>query len=246
VPVRRYRDDVMDAVVVAGASSEIGRAIAEDFASRGSALHLWGRDADRVALTRAACERAGASAVVETIVDLEDAAQLEAAVTRALEAGHRITGLVWAAGQFQWGRFDDVDTAETGSLLATTFTAAVTTTQRLLPSLVAAAPSTIVFVGSAAGRQAYPDNAAYVAAKHGIRGFAEALHLDVCDEGVTVGVVSAGLVDAGAGRFAPAARERPGAMLQPRDIARAVRFIAESPSNVCPTEVVLRPATRHA
>lgn len=235
-----------DAVVVVGASSEIGRAIAEDFASRGLALHLWGRDAGRLAQTRAACERAGAGAVVETVVDLEDPVQLQAAVTRVLEMEPRITGLIWAAGQFQWGRFDGVDAASAESVLATTFTAAVTVTRLLLPSLVVAAPSTVAFVGSGAGRQAYPDNAAYVAAKHGLRGFAEALHLDVCDEGVTVGIVSAGLVDAGAGRFAPAAREHPEAMLQPRDIARAVRFIAESPPNVCPTEIVLRAATRYA
>ncbi|ROR66709.1 SDR family oxidoreductase [Agrococcus jenensis] len=235
----------MEAAVVVGASSEIGRAIAEYFASRGLALHLWGRDRDRLAQTGIACEAAGAGAISETVVDLEDAEQLRAAVAGVVESGQSIVGLVWAAGQFQWGRFDTVDPAGAESVLTTTFTAAVTTTQLLLPSLIAAAPSTVVFVGSGAGRQAYADNAAYVAAKHGIRGFAEALHLDVCDEGVTVGIVSAGLVTAGAGQFAPAARERPDAMLRPIDIARAVQFIAESPANVCPTEIVLRPATRH-
>jgi NADP-dependent 3-hydroxy acid dehydrogenase YdfG len=111
--------------------------------------------------------------------------------------------------------------------------------------LIHGAPSSLIFIGSGAGRQAYPDNAAYVAAKHGLRGLAQALHLDVCDEGVTVSVISAGLVNAGAGRFAPAARTHAAALLRPEDIASAVRFIIDSPANVCPTEIVLQPATRH-
>ncbi|WP_235498715.1 hypothetical protein [Arthrobacter sp. Leaf234] len=35
-------------------------------------------------------------------------------------------------------------------------------------------------------------------------------------------------------------------LLRPEDVATAVRFIIDSPSNVCPTEIVLHPATRHA
>ena len=131
-------------------------------------------------------------------------------------------------------------------MLVTNLTAAAAAARLFLPALVRAAPSNLIFIGSGAGHQAYPDNAAYVAAKHGLRGLAEALHLDMCDEGETVSTVSAGLVDAGAGRLSPAARTHSDRLLRPADIARAVEFILDSPANVCPTEIVLRPATRHA
>ncbi|MGC5170209.1 SDR family oxidoreductase [Microbacterium sp. DT81.1] len=235
-----------DLVVIAGASSEIGRAIAVSFAGRGMHVRLWGRDVARLDAAASACMDAGAESAQPTVVDVRDGAALHAAADGVLKEGGRLTAVVWAAGVFQWGRFDTVDESLMNDVLSTTFTAAATTARLFLPALVAHAPSTFVFVGSGAGRQAYPDNAAYVAAKHGLRGLAEALHLDVCDEGVTVSVISAGLVNAGAGSLAPAARTHASALLRPEDIARAVEFVVDSPANVCPTEIVLRPATRHA
>lgn len=233
--------------VVVGASSEIGRAIATRFAARGDRVHLWGRDASRLATTADSCERAGAASVVQTVVDVRDTAALTAATSAvAADGRHPLRALVWAAGLFQWGRFDAVDEAEMRDVLAVTFTAAATAARVALPALISNAPSSLIFVGSGAGRQAYADNAAYVAAKHGLRGLAEALHLDVCDEGVTVSTISPGIVDAGAGAHSPAARSFPDAVLQPVDVARAVDFVLASPANVCPTEIVLRPATRHA
>jgi NADP-dependent 3-hydroxy acid dehydrogenase YdfG len=231
--------------VIAGASSDIGRAIAVSLAARNLKIHLWGRDADRLAETASSCREAGASSVVESVLDVRDSTAVRETAGIIADGHESLKTVVWAAGTFQWGRFDTVDESAMDDVLASTFTAAAVAARAFLPSLIHGAPSSLIFIGSGAGRQAYPDNAAYVAAKHGLRGLAQALHLDVCDEGVTVSVISAGLVNAGAGRFAPAARTHAAALLRPEDIASAVRFIIDSPANVCPTEIVLQPATRH-
>lgn len=235
-----------DAIVIAGASSEIGRAIAETFAVRGYRLHLWGRNVGRLEATAGVCRDAGASSVETTAVDVRDLSALEVAAQRIIDSGDSLRALVWAAGVFQWGRFDTVDEASVQEVLVTNLTAAAAAARLFLPALLRGTPSNLIFIGSGAGHQAYPDNAAYVAAKHGLRGLSEALHLDVCDLGVTVSTISAGLVNAGAGRMAPAARTHPDLLLRPVDIARAVEFVLDSPANVCPTEIVLRPATRYA
>jgi NADP-dependent 3-hydroxy acid dehydrogenase YdfG len=232
--------------VITGASSDIGRAIAVSLAALNLKVHLWGRDADRITATADACRKAGASSVTETLLDVRNSQAVREAARAIVDGPESLKAVVWAAGTFQWGGFDTVDEAEMDDVLASTFTAAAVAARAFLPALIRGTPSTLIFVGSGAGRQAYPDNAAYVAAKHGLRGLAQALHLDVCDEGVTVSVISTGLVNAGAGRFAPAAHTHPDALLRPEDVATAVRFIIDSPSNVCPTEIVLQPATRHA
>jgi NADP-dependent 3-hydroxy acid dehydrogenase YdfG len=231
--------------VVAGASSDIGRAIAVLFASRGMSVYLWGRDVGRLAATAEACRAVGAASVCEVVLDVRDTEAVREAASMITTECESLEVVVWAAGTFQWGQFDTADELEMDGVLASTFTAAAVSARAFLPALLQAAPSSLIFIGSGAGRQAYPDNAAYVAAKHGLRGLAQALHLDVCDKGVTVSVISAGLVNAGAGRFAPAARTHAEHLLRPGDIADAVRFIIDSPVNVCPTEIVLQPATRH-
>jgi NADP-dependent 3-hydroxy acid dehydrogenase YdfG len=231
--------------VVAGASSDIGRAIAVLLTSRGMSVYLWGRDVDRLAVTADACRVAGAPSVLEVVLDVRDNKAVREAASMIITGCDSLEAAVWAAGTFQWGPFDMVDEPGMDDVLASTFTAAAVAARALLPALLEAAPSSLIFIGSGAGRQAYPENAAYVAAKHGLRGLAQALHLDVCDRGVTVSVISAGLVNAGAGRFAPAAQTHAEHLLRPGDIADAVRFIIDSPVNVCPTEIVLQPATRH-
>lgn len=212
--------------LVVGASSAIGHAVAQSYASRGLDLVLWGRDRERLEAVARQCREGGAASARVVQVDVRDSEQLRRATQDAAASAQPLRHVVWAAGVFHWGRFDLADPAEVSDVITTGFTAAATTAHALLPALVANAPSTLVFIGSGAGMQAYPDNAAYVAAKHGLRGLAGALHLDVCDAGVTVSIISTGLVAAGAGLQAPAAQSHPHALVQPDDVAAAVSFVA--------------------
>jgi len=88
-----------------------------------------------------------------------------------------------------------------------------------------------VFIGSAAGRRVFANDAAYVASKHGLAGLAGATFLDVRDRGVKVSVVSPGLVAADGGLLSEAGARHPGDLLTPGDVAAAVRFVARPRSS---------------
>ena len=220
--------------LVVGASSDIGRAVAADRAAAGADVVLWGRDEDRL---RTTAQRCGGRATSD-VVDVTDHDAVRAALDRALAAGP-LTTVVWAAGTFDWAPADQAD-AGTWAHLLDVLTAAAVLTTMVLPPLLAAAPSALVYVGSGAGRRAYANNAAYVASKHGLAGLAWATFLDVRDRDVKVSVVSPGLVAAGAGLLSPAGQERPAELLSPADVAAAVRFVVD-PANGCPVEVELQP-----
>ena len=111
-------------------------------------------------------------------------------------------------------------------------------TRGVLPALLAGAPSSLVFIGSGAARTAYANNPAYVASKHGLAGFARSVFFDVRDRDVAVTLLSPGLVAAGAGLLAGSPPE---SLLQPADVAAAVRFVLDLPANGCPVELELQP-----
>jgi NADP-dependent 3-hydroxy acid dehydrogenase YdfG len=106
---------------------------------------------------------------------------------------------------------------------------------------VQAAPSTLIHLGSGAGRQAYPFNAAYVASKHGLTGLARATFLNLRDAEVKVSLISPGMVAAGGGLASPTGRSWLQELLAVDDVVAAVRFVLSSSRSCCPTEIQLQP-----
>ena len=221
--------------LVVGGSSDIGRAVGVSLAGLGHEVVLWGRDAGRLEVAALACGGAEVG-----VVDVTDSAAVRRELDRVLAAGG-LDVVVWAAGVFDWAPAHEADPSSWERVLDVNLTAAAVLTTLVLPSLVARAPSALVYVGSGAARRAYPFNAAYVASKHGLVGLAHATFLDVRDHGVKVSIVSPGLVAAGAGLLSPAGQERPGDLLTPDDVAAAVRFVVTFPATGCPVEIDLQP-----
>jgi NADP-dependent 3-hydroxy acid dehydrogenase YdfG len=211
--------------LVVGASSDIGAAVTRGLAADGFACVLWGRDRGRLP--------AGGSAYDE--VDLRSAADVRAGLGRL---PHRLSAVVYAAGLFDWAPADAGDPDVWDQLLAVNLAAAMRVTRGVLPALIAGAPSSLVLIGSGAARTAFANNPAYVASKHGLAGFARSVFLDVRDRDVSVSLVSPGLVAAGAGLLAGSPPER---LLQPDDVADAVRWVVGTPPHVCPVELELQP-----
>jgi NADP-dependent 3-hydroxy acid dehydrogenase YdfG len=149
--------------------------------------------------------------------------------------------VVYAAGLFDWGPAPTADPQTWARLIGVNLTSAAVLTPLVLPHLIAAAPAALIYLGSGAAHQAYPDNAAYVASKHGLAGLAAATFLDVRDHDVKVSLVSPGLVAAGAGLRSPAGQEHPERLLAPADVAGAVRFVVTFPARGCPTQIHLQP-----
>lgn len=219
----------MTALVVGG-SSAIGGAVAAALVDLGHQVQVWGRSPDRL---DAVAAELGAS-VTTAVVDVADRGAMASAVERL--PGLRV--VVWAAGVFDWADAEVAAPDAWAEVLDTNLVAAAAATRLVLPTLLRTAPASLVYVGSVAGHQAFAHNAAYVASKHGLTGLARAVWLDVRDRDVKVGLISPGLVAAGAGLRSGV---DPDALLHPADVASAVRFVVTFPGRGCPTEIRLEP-----
>jgi NADP-dependent 3-hydroxy acid dehydrogenase YdfG len=225
--------------LVVGASSALGRGIALEVARLGHAVMLWGRRSDALADAAAECGSLGVAAEID-VVDVTDGDQLRGALGRLVARGPLRT-VVWAPGLFDWARADVADPDVWHAVLDVNVTAPAVFTALVAPYLVDAAPSALVYLGSGAGHQAYPFNAAYVASKHGLTGLARATFLDLRDAGVKVSLISPGMVAAGPSLASPTGQSRPQDLLAVDDVAAAVRFVLTSSPSCCPTEIQLQP-----
>ncbi|HZA72157.1 MAG TPA: SDR family NAD(P)-dependent oxidoreductase [Propionibacteriaceae bacterium] len=227
--------------LVVGATSEIGTAIATSLVSEVNRLVLWGRDPDRLAGAAAACRAARPELEVETrAVDVTRSAELADGVA-ALCAGGPVKVVVWTPGLFDWAPAQEADSARWRELAEVNVTAPMEFTPLVLPALVDAAPSALIYLGSGGGHAIYPNNAAYVSSKHAIAALAHATYADVRRYRVKVCVIAPGLVAAGPALWSPVGQEHPERLLRPEDVAAAVRFVVGFGDHGCPTEIRLQP-----
>ncbi|MWB97415.1 SDR family oxidoreductase [Agromyces seonyuensis] len=172
-------------IVLTGAGSGIGRALARRLADRGDRLVLVARDAGRAA--DAAQEFPGATTLV---ADLARPETIEAALAAA-ELPATVDAIVHAAGVVDLGPVAALPLAAWTSQLNVNLISPAELTRHLLPA-VRAARGQVLFVNSGAGVAAHPDWAAYGASKHGLKALADALRGEEARHGVRVTTVYPG------------------------------------------------------
>jgi len=179
------------AVLITGASSGIGAALAVEFARRGTAvLFLCGRDRARLDETAAACRAAGAARVRADSLDVTDAAATEAWI-RACEAESPL-GLVFANA----GRGTGRETAENvRATFALNFGGVANT---VLPAIeifrARGEGGQIAITASIAGYAPLPGCPSYAATKAGVKAWGLSLRGFLRREGIRVNVVCPGFV----------------------------------------------------
>ncbi|NAZ75098.1 SDR family NAD(P)-dependent oxidoreductase [Kineococcus sp. T13] len=216
--------------VVVGAGSAIGTATARALHALGWSPELWGREPERL--------RGLVPGAPVHRVDVREREQVAAALAACRRP---LTLLVHTAGVFDWCDAESADLDVWDELVDVDLGGAMRTTRLALPLLLADAPSSLVLLGSGAAHRAHPHNAAYVAAKHGLAGFAESVRQEVGARGVGVSLVNPGMVAAGASLVTERAATRPGSLLQPQDVAAAVAHAASAPPHACVSRIDLDP-----
>lgn len=222
--------DRLRSVLVTGASSGLGRAVARAVAAAGGtplALDLApspdGHDGERV--------------------DLADTASAQAAVERLAERHGGLTAVVTAAGTDACGRLADVERKAWEQVIAVNLLGTAAVVRAALPHLEASRGA-VVTVASTLGLRALPDATAYCAAKFGVVGFTRALALETAGTvGVTLlvpGGMSTAFFDGRPDQYKPG----PDAQLNdPADVARAVLFALRQPPGCEVRELVVTPST---
>ena len=126
-------------------------------------------------------------------------------------------------------------------------------TRAALPLMLNNPGSSIINVGSVAGRVAYEGGAAYCAAKAGELKITRALRLELCGTGVRVGTIDPGIAETDfslvrfKGDAARAAKVYEGVVpLKAEDVAEALVWAAGRPPHVCVDEMILKCADQAA
>lgn len=168
-------------VLVTGASSGIGGAIAEAFAQAGWRVFGTSR--------RAQPERAG----VEMLqLDVRSSESVTACVAQVLDRAGRIDVLVNNAGVMHLGIAEETTIDDARAVLETNLFGAVRLANAVLPHMRAGRRGRIINVGSAAAWIGEPGEAFYAASKHALAGYTEALRHEVWPLGIQVSLVEPG------------------------------------------------------
>jgi NAD(P)-dependent dehydrogenase (short-subunit alcohol dehydrogenase family) len=174
-------------VAVTGAGSGIGRALAVELATRGAKLAVSDVNADGLAAT-AADLRARGTEVHEQLLDVSDRAAVEAYA--AAVAGH--FGVVHQiynnAGIAESATVLESDWADYDRVLGVNLWGVIHGTKAFLPHLVASGDGHVVNVSSLNGYMAQGEMTHYCTSKFGVRGFTEALRMELLAERVPVKV----------------------------------------------------------
>ncbi len=178
-------------VVLTGAASGIGAALASEFAQRGAALALVDRNAERLAAVAAAARESGVK-VSEHVLDVSDRAALEALPEAVLAQHERVNVLVNNAGVALAGNVADVTLADIEWVMDINFWAPVRLTRAFMYVLAREKAAHIVNISSLFGIIAPPGQAAYCASKFALRGFSEALRHELEGSTISLTVVHPG------------------------------------------------------
>jgi short-subunit dehydrogenase len=181
-------------VVVTGASSGIGRLLAERDAAKGARLALVARRLDLLDEVAASIRAAGGEALA-VACDVARRDDVSVAVDRIRQHFGGIDVLVNNAGYGRHRRFADWDIDDIERMMQVNYLGSVYWTKAVLPHLIEQRQGWIVFMASVAGRIGVPDESAYVASKFAIVGLAESLSCEVEDAGVHVLTVCPGAID---------------------------------------------------
>jgi short-subunit dehydrogenase len=174
--------------VVTGSTSGIGRATALRLAGAGAKVVCLGRDP--IGLDEIARETSG----MPVRADLSDPGDIDLAVQEALAGFGRVDVLVNNAGQGWAGPFADQDVDGADYLVRVNLIAPIRLTRAFLPGMLERGRGAVVNVSSIAGHVGVRGEAVYASTKAGLIGFSESLRYELRGTGITVTVVSPGVV----------------------------------------------------
>lgn len=217
--------------LVTGASRGIGRAIAEQLGAGGATVvavargeHAQGT-ADAIAAAGGRAEAVGA--------DVTDPAAIERLMAGVLERYARIDILVSNAGITRDQLLLRMKRDDWDQVIATNLTASFTLVQAVLKPMIRQRAGRIVCISSVVGETGNAGQANYAASKAGLIGFAKSVAKEVASRGITVNVVTPGLIATDMTRAISekahqdwAATIPLGRLGTPDDVASAVCFLA--------------------
>lgn len=230
-------------IVITGASSGIGEAIARHFSTQGHPLLLLARRVERLqamGLPHTLCEQ----------VDVTDQASFEVAIQKAEAQYGPADALINNAGVMLLGQIDSQDASEWKRMFDVNVLGLLNGMQAVLAPMKARNRGTIINISSIAGKKTFPDHAAYCGTKFAVHAISENVREEVAASNVRVTTIAPGAVETELLSHTSsqsikddydAWKEEMGGVLAADDVARGVLFAYQQPQNVCIREIALAP-----
>lgn len=183
-------------VLLTGASTGIGAALAVALGRRGATLGLVARRGELLDEVLAAALAAGAGPGSRRwAVDLADLDAAQACAEQAWDAFDGVDAFISNAALQRRRSALRLQAQELEEVTRVNFLAPTRMTLALVPRMLTRGRGTILLVGSIAGRVSSPGEASYVASKHALAGFAETLACDAVGTPLVVRLVTPGAFD---------------------------------------------------
>jgi len=234
-------------VVITGASSGLGEAVARLLAQNGAKLVLGARRLDRLRAL-ATDLGLGEEAAVETDVTQRD--QVKRLVDRAVHNHGRVDVLINNAGLMPISFLEKLHVDEWERMIDVNIKGVLYGIAAALPHMIRQKSGHIINVASVAGHKVGPGSAVYSATKHAVRVISEGLRQEVKPHNIRVTVISPGAVATELTHtitdpaVAEGARKAYTVAIPADSFARAVIFALSQPEDVDINEILFRPTAQ--
>jgi NADP-dependent 3-hydroxy acid dehydrogenase YdfG len=226
-------------VWITGASSGIGRALAERFVSQGDTVIATARSlANLTILQEQLSSSLGSCAIYQCDVSSEE--QVRATAGALLAKFGTLDILINNAGVTYFKDFINTSTAEFDEVVATNLRGLFLTTKAVLPKMLENKSGSIINVLSYAAKTTYTGSSAYATSKAGAEAMMNVLRAETRDKGIKIVNVYPGAVFTSI--WHPKHREKYGhQMMQPADVAQVVYKLSCEPPSVMIEDIIIRP-----
>jgi short-subunit dehydrogenase len=164
-------------ILITGASSGIGKALAEQYAQKGNTLLLAARNFEMLQQIKDFCSQKGAD--VHTFqADLSRMDEVETFARKVLAGFQQLDILVNCAGISQRSQAEETSEEVDRKIMELNFFSPVKLTKLVWPLLVKSTHANIVNISSVTGTFGFPQRSAYAASKHAMEGFFESWMLE--------------------------------------------------------------------
>jgi NADP-dependent 3-hydroxy acid dehydrogenase YdfG len=228
--------------IITGASSGIGKAVAQDLDAAGMSLILTARSQDK--LEHLASNLKHAKVVPGEITDPEMPQKL---VDSAVQTFGQLDVVFNNAGVMTVGAIEEVDIEAICQMVRLNVESTYRMAYTVLRHFKQSGSGFLVNTSSISGLKTVPQFGAYCGTKFAIEAFTDSLRMELAGTGIGVACIAPGTVDTGLyDHWGQENKEfvSSGGLLQPEDIARCVRFILEQPSHVLIPRLLAVPANQ--
>ncbi len=234
-------------ILITGATSGIGKACAEKFASAGYDIIITGRRKDRLSEIQASLQSQFGISVLPLCFDMQDRKSVASAFDHLPGQWKKIDILINNAG-LALGRdsFEEADMDDWETMLNTNVHGLLYVSRAVLPYMIDQKKGHIINMGSVAGKEVYEKGNVYCASKFAVDAISKSMRIDLLKHNIKVTAIHPGAVETefslvrfkGDSTIAAAAYDG-FVPLTAADIADTIFYCASVPAHVCINDLVI-------